>query len=239
MPSITIPRPGQGSEYKGYVAVPSGDGPWPGVVVLHELFGLNKDIRYQTDHLAANGYLAVAPDLFSDGGARRCLISTFRSLFKGSGKAIDDIDAARTYLAGRPDCTGHVGVVGFCLGGGFALLTAKTGFEAAAPNYGPLPRDLDKALQGSCPIVGNYGGADFGLRGATEKLDDSLTRLGVEHDIKEHPGAGHSFMSLDPPGPAGRLKRVAFLGHDQAATDDSWARIFAFFGEHLAESSAG
>src|SRR3954452_17350402 len=120
MPAILLP-----GEVKAHLATPPvGTGPWPGVVVLHEAFGLNDDIRQQVDRLAAAGYVAVAPDLYSAGGAWRCIRATFRSLTTGSGKAFEDIEAARAFLAARPDCTGRVGVIGFCMGGGFALLTA-------------------------------------------------------------------------------------------------------------------
>jgi dienelactone hydrolase len=135
MPDITLP-----GGLKAHLAVPAvGDGPWPGVVVLHESFGLGADIRQQAGRLAAAGYLALAPDLYSAGGYWRCMRATFRSLTAGHGKAFDDIEAARRWLEDRPDCTGRVGVIGFCMGGGFALATAARGFDASAPNYAHLP----------------------------------------------------------------------------------------------------
>ncbi|MGH2969899.1 MAG: dienelactone hydrolase family protein, partial [Solirubrobacteraceae bacterium] len=133
MPTITIPGGASGPELKAHLAVPPvGDGPWAGVVVLHEAFGLNDDIRQQADRLAAAGYLAVALDLYSAGGAWRCVVATFRSVMAGEGKAFDDIDVARRWLGARPDCSGRVGVIGFCLGGDFALATAARGFDASA-----------------------------------------------------------------------------------------------------------
>ena len=150
MPAVTLP-----GEVTAHLATPPvGAGPWPGVVVLHESFGLNDDIRQQADRLAAAGYLALAPDLFSDGGRLRCLRATFRAAMSGRGKAFDDIETARTWLAGHDDCTGRVGVIGFCLGGGFALLTAARGFDASAPNYAHLPKDLDGALDGAQAFQG-------------------------------------------------------------------------------------
>src|SRR3712207_3056526 len=120
MPATTLP-----GDVKAHLAVPPvGDGPWPGVVVLHESFGLNADIRQHADRLAAAGYLALAPDLYSGGGYWRCVRATFRALSEGRGKAFDDIDAARRWLGDRQDCTGRVGVLGFCMGGGFALASA-------------------------------------------------------------------------------------------------------------------
>jgi len=119
----------------GYLAVPAGSGPWPGVVVIHESWGLNADIRAHADRLAVSGYLALAPDLYGGKSWLRCIRGVFRQLHAGSGPAFDALDAARGWLAARPDCTGRTGVIGFCLGGGFALLCApRAQFSAAAVN---------------------------------------------------------------------------------------------------------
>src|SRR5580693_9169544 len=126
----------------GYLAVPAGPppAPWPGVVVIHESWGLNGDIRAHADRLAAQGYLALAPDLYRGRSFVRCLRGVFQQLRAGSGPAFDLINEARAALAARPDCTGKIGVVGFCMGGGFALLCAPRGeFSAASVNYGQVP----------------------------------------------------------------------------------------------------
>jgi carboxymethylenebutenolidase len=212
---------------------PVGDGPWPAVVVLHESFGLIDDIRQQADRLAAAGYLAVAPDLFSAGGYARCVRATFRSLLRGDGEAFEDIEAVRGWVRERPDCTGRVGVIGFCMGGGFALLTAGRGFDVSAANYAHLPKDLDAALRGACPIVASYGGKDRSLRGTAAKLEAGLERAGVAHDVKEYPEAGHSFLNRHPFGPGGALLRVVGVGYHGPSAEDAWQRILRFFEEHL------
>ena len=229
MPDIQLP-----GQLEAHLAVPAvGDGPWPGVVVLHESLGLNADIRQQAGRLAAAGYLALAPDLYTRGGYWRCMRATFRSLSAGHGQPFDDIDAARRWLGERDDCTGRVGVIGFCMGGGFALLTAARGFDASAVNYAHLPKDLDGALSGACPVAASYGGRDRTLRGAAAKLESALERAGVEHDVEEYPDAGHSFLNRHDFGPAGALLRVAGIGYHGPSAEDAWRRILRFFDSHL------
>ena len=218
----------------GYLAVPAGSqGPWPGVVVIHESWGLNGDIRAHADRLAAEGYLALAPDLYRGKSFVRCFRDVFRQLRAGSGPAFDIIDAARAALAARPDAAGKTGVLGFCMGGGFALLCAPLGeFSAASVNYGQVPADAERALVGACPIVASYGARDPMGAGPPRRLADALTALNIPHDLKVYPGAGHSFMSTKPTALA-PLTRLARLDYQPESAEDSWRRILAFFGEHL------
>jgi carboxymethylenebutenolidase len=237
VPDVVLgPVDGGSSKLAGYLAVPAGEGPWPAVIVVHEAFGVDAVMRRQVDRLAAAGYLALMPDLFSDGGAKRCLIGTFRAMFAGRGRAFTDIEASRQWLLGRSDCTGKVGVIGFCMGGGFALLSADRGYGAASVNYGQLPDDLDRTLEGACPIVASYGGRDRSLPGAAATLDEALDRAGVvERDVVEYPTAGHTFLNDRESGPRilRPLFRVAGVKPDPEAAADAWRRIEAFFGDHL------
>ncbi len=234
MADITYPV--AGGTMRGYLAEPTGPGPWPGVVVVHELFGLTDDIRRQADRFAAEGYLAFAPDLYDWGATARCLVATLRTLASGRGRALDDIQAARAFLVERDDCTGRVGVIGFCLGGGLAILVAPEGFAAAAPNYGQLPKNLDDRIRQSCPMVASYGGKDRPLRGAAAKLDAALSRAGVTHDVKEYPGVKHGFLFKHSGKTA--VTEPWLVQFDEAAADDAWRRIFTFFDEHVGGASA-
>src|SRR4051812_7772347 len=149
--------------------------------------GLSDDIRQQADRLAAAGYLALAPDLFARGGRMRCVAAAVKAARTGVGPAYDDIDAAHRHLVGRDDCTGRIGIIGFCMGGGFAMMSALSGnFAASSVNYGFVPDDIDDRAADSCPVVGSFGERDWTLRGHPQRLERALTEAGVEHDVKEY-----------------------------------------------------
>ena len=233
MPDLHIPA-SAGSHQSAYLAVPPvGPGPFPGVVVLQDAFGMTDYLRDHTDRLAAAGYVSVAPRLYSaHGGGPRCVAAVMRSMSSLEGSVFADIDAARGWLADRDDCTGRVGVIGFCQGGGFALLSAaRYDFAAAAPNYGQVPTDAERELEGACPMVASFGAKDPALRGHPERLAGALDALGVEYDLKTYPDAGHSFLERLP---AQSVVRFAGLGYHQPSAEDAWGRILRFFATHLA-----
>ncbi|MDD4868310.1 MAG: dienelactone hydrolase family protein, partial [Mycobacterium sp.] len=134
-----------------------------------------------------------------------------------------------------PECTGRVGIAGFCMGGQFALVMSSSGFGAAAPFYGtPLPRHLGETLEGACPIVASFGSRDPLGIGAPARLRRVTDTKGIPADIKVYPHAGHSFANKLP---GQLLLRVAGFGYNQAATEDAWSRVFAFFRDHLGASA--
>jgi carboxymethylenebutenolidase len=230
----TTYHPAADRELKGYLATPVGEGPWPGVVVIMDAVGLSDDIRLQADLLAAAGYLAFAPDLYSGRGIR-CVIATIQASRSGSGEAYEDIEAARQWLDAREDCTGKIGIIGFCMGGGFALLCSpRYDFQASSVNYGEVPKDAAERLAGACPIVASYGRRDRSLKGRAERLESALTQLDVRHDVKEYPDAGHSFMNRINVGPL-FAPLVEFVGfnYEHAAAEDAWRRILEFYATHL------
>ena len=208
-------------------------GGFPGVVVVHDAFGMTPDLRHQADRLAAGGYLALAPDFWHGRPWPLCIRSAFRQVMSGTGPVFEQIDAAARWLATLDGCSGKIGVVGFCMGGGFALLAApRPGFSAAAVNYGPVTKDAARLLAGACPMVLSYAGKDRISRTDLPRLERTLTELGVPYDSKVYPGATHGFMN-EFEGGLGTLTKVIGLRHDPDATADAWRRIFAFFGEHL------
>jgi carboxymethylenebutenolidase len=239
MPDINFTA-ADGTRLDAYLATPPvGDGPWPGVVVIHDAIGLTIDTRANADLLAAGGYVVLAPDLFSRGGMLRCVKSTFSDLFARQGRAFDDIEAARSFLQERGDSNGNTGIIGFCMGGGFALVAAAKGFDASSVNYGVLPKELDEALAGACPIVASYGKRDPAIKGAVAQLGSALTKAGIDHDVKEYPNAGHGFLNRHNTGPLNTVMRVSGMAYHHPTAEDAWRRIFRFFETHLRPERRG
>ncbi len=209
----------------------TGEGPWPGVVVIHDVYGFTQDVQNISRRVADAGYVVITPNLYSHGGGPRCVVKVLRELLRQRGQAVQDIRAAMDVLRRSDQCTGSLGIVGFCMGGQFALIMASQGFSASAPFYGvPVPRNLDRTLAGACPVVASFGSRDpLGL-GAPAKTQQALDANGVANDLKVYPGVGHAFANQLPAQP---LARVVGFGYDEAATEDAWRRVFDFFAEHL------
>jgi carboxymethylenebutenolidase len=235
----------EGHELPAALALPARrEGPGPAVIVLHEILGLNADIRRISGRFADEGHVALAPDFLHGLGPRPlCMVRFMRGLARGErGRPFHQVDAARSWLATREDVhPDMIGVAGFCIGGGFALLYAARGVVATvAPFYAAVPEDPERALAGICPVVASYGGRDRVFGDAGARLAAALTSLGVAHDVKTYPDAGHSFMNRMR-GPLGWVARRTPMraGYHEASAEDAWARTLGFFRRHLGGPPGG
>jgi carboxymethylenebutenolidase len=212
----------------GYLAMPDGNGPHPGVVVIHEAYGLNDHIKDVSRRFADAGYAALAVDLFSGRNRAICMARYMAGMLMGSvnRSGISDLKSGLTYLAKLRDIDPHrLGAIGFCMGGGFAIAWACTDsrLKAIAPFYGANPRPLE-VVSRICPVVGSYPEQDFTAR-AGRTLEEALDRYGVAHDVKVYPGAHHSFFN--------DTRRA----YDRPAAEDAWNRVLKFFGAQLGNKS--
>ncbi len=227
----------KGRPMRAVVALPRDDGRRrPGVIVLHEIFGLNADMRRITARVADLGYVAICPDLFDRRGPGVFRVArTLMDYRSGRGWAWDSIEATHRYLGRRHDVDeARTGVIGFCMGGGFALMYAqRTPMQVAGVFYGDVPKTA-AALQGIGPVIAGYGERDRIFAAHGRRLEVLLETLGVPHDVKAYQYAGHSYMNVH----SGFLSTLSAKSplkgdYDPKASEDSWRRIEAFFHRHL------
>jgi len=222
-----------GFEITGYLTRPDSCQRLPALVFVFEAFGFTAEMKRVADDFAAAGYVVLMPNLFSRGGWLSCIRSVMKDLHRGEGQGVQDIISARQWLVQCPfaDPT-HIGIIGFCMGGGFALLLARQGlFQVSAPFYGKSPDSLD----GACPIVASYGGRDKMMLPEVAKVQAETKRLDIPADIKIYPDAGHGFMSKIENPVMSLIARIS-PGHAEynpVAAADAKARVVAFLREHL------
>jgi carboxymethylenebutenolidase len=216
--------PSGSSQVEGYLARPAGDGPFPGIVVIHEIFGLNENIKDIARRFAGEGYVALAVDLFGKGNRAVCMFRLMSQMLLKplQNGGIRDLKAALNYISSLPEVDSErFGAIGFCMGGTFAIAWACTDerLKAIAPFYGQNPRPIE-AVARCCPVVGSYPGKDF-TAPQGQKLDKILDQYEIPHDIKIYPNAQHSFFNDQG------------SHYDAAASQDAWNRIMAFFRERI------
>ncbi|HLH63625.1 MAG TPA: dienelactone hydrolase family protein [Ktedonobacteraceae bacterium] len=221
--------PSGAKKIDAYLARPEGEGSFPAVVVIHEAYGLNENIRDITRRFANEGYIALAVDLFAGRNRAVCMFSFMTAMFFNSlnHQGIVDLKAALTFLSEQPGVdTTRLGAIGFCMGGGFAIAWACTDsrLKVIAPFYASNPRPLE-AVARLCPVVGSYPTADF-TTAQGHKLEAALQAYNIPHDIKFYPGAKHSFFNEQG------------SRYNHAAAEDAWQRVLAFFNEQIGTKAA-
>ena len=224
---VTIPASGGAPATPAFAILP--DGARRGVVVIHELFGRTPEIDRAVERLAGAGYAAVAPDLFHRGRVA-CLRDIYRAMKTGDGVPAQQGRNARAWLTDKTGIApAHIGLIGFCFGGGYAL-TAGAGWAAVSANYGHLPSTA--AMRGLGPLIACYGARDKTLAKAPDALRRRLTAMGHDDSEVHVFDAGHSFLTDG----SGRLLQRALpmgFGDYPQAREEAWKTIFAFFDKRL------
>jgi carboxymethylenebutenolidase len=222
----TIHYPSLAGEGSGYLSLPASHGNHPALLVIQEWYGVNDWVKEQADRFAAKGYVAFAPDLYRGKVGKDA--NEAHELMRGlpHDRAMADLSSAFKYLATRKDVdASRIGVIGWCMGGGYALdfALAEPRIAATVINYGHLVADPAAVKPLTSPILGNFGAADLGIPPKdVEAFEKALNAAGKRSDIKIYPGAGHAFMN---PNNA--------QGYVKAAAEDAWKRIDAFLAKTL------
>ncbi len=212
-------------QVKGYLARPSGAGPFPALVVIHEWWGLNDQIKEVADQLAGEGYVALAVDLYR--GRVTTDPTEAHELMRGlpEDQVIRDLKAAVTYLKRRSDVRGdRIGSIGWCMGGGYSLALAmhQPDLAACVIYYGRLATDTKLLSEVRAPVLGLFGEEDRGIPpSAVRTFERDMKKLGKESQVYIYPGAGHAFANPTSP------------SYRKAASDDAWKRTRAFLEKFL------
>ena len=219
-----------GKTIKSWVAYPERADNAPVVIVIHEIFGMSDWVRGVADSLAAQGFVAVAPDLLSGmgpggGGTDSFPEGEVRNAIRKVTPEMANarLDAVSKYAVALPSTTDAVGVVGFCWGGSGSFnyaAHAPADLKAAVVYYGTAPDDLSGV---KVPVLGNYGGDDARVTSTVEPTKTAMERAGKTFDPHVYAGAGHGFLRQQ----SGRD------GANEKAAKEAWSRTIAFFKEHL------
>ncbi len=217
--------PSDSIETPGYLALPAQT-PAPGVIVIQEWWGLEPHIKDVTDRFAAEGFVALAPDLYHGKIATEPDEARKLAMELEYDHAVAEIVAAARFLLARDDVRGPtVGVVGFCMGGALFLLAACASdlFGAAVVFYGRNPNPIERVRSLHCPLLGLYGEADQGIPPSeVERLRRALEAAGKEFELHIYPGAPHAFFN------------DTRASYRPDAAIDAWRRTLAFLRRHLA-----
>jgi carboxymethylenebutenolidase len=210
---------------RGYLARPAdAAGKLPGIVVIHENRGLNPHIEDVARRLALEGFMAFAPDALTPLGGYPGDDEKAAQLFGqlDSAKRTEDLVAAADYLKARPDCTGKIGVVGFCFGGTVAntIAVRMPDLAAAVPFYGGQP-SADDAAKIKAPLLIHYAGNDDRVNAGWPAYEAALKANGVKYEMFMYPGTQHGFHNDTTP------------RYDEAAAKLAWSRTVAFFKANL------
>jgi carboxymethylenebutenolidase len=225
MQSGDITFPGHTGDVRGYLAQPGGDAKRPGVVVIHENRGFNAHIRDVANRVAAEGFLALAPDALSPLGGTPPDEEEARSRIGqlDPDATVKDFLAAVQYVKTHPRSTGRVGCVGFCWGGAMAnqLAVQSPDMDAAASYYGRQPAAEDvPRIKGA--VLLHYGGLDERINAGIAEYEEALKAANADYQLYVYEGAQHAFNNDTNPS----------RYHEEAAKL-AWSRTIGFFRAKL------
>ncbi len=233
--------------FPGFYACPDGAGKFPGVIVIHEVWGLNDHTKDVANRLKDEGYCVLAPDLISHTGVHekidnnllkeaqdpatrdeaqkklRAAMAPIQSKEFGE-ETVAKLKICFDFLMAQSNCDGNIAVMGFCFGGtySFALAAAEKDLKAAAVFYGHAPDPLDKVQTIHCPVMGFYGEQDANLVNGLPDLDKAMKQYGINFEYKVYPNTGHAFFNDTNP-----------ARYNKEAEEDSWQKVLAFFAKNL------
>lgn len=222
-----------GSTLRTWVSFPERSDKAPVVLVIHEIFGLTDWVRATADALAAEGFIAVAPDMLSGkgpngGGTESFKGDEVRAAIQRltADEVAARLDAAKTHALALPSASAKFGVVGFCWGGSqtFNYAVRQPQLNAGVVYYGTGPKSADEIAKVKAPILGQYGGDDARVTSTVEPTRQLMTDAKKSYEPIVHDKAGHGFLRQQD----GRD------GANAKAAAAAWARTVAFFKEHLA-----
>lgn len=223
----SISFPATSGTASGYLATPATKGfRHPALVVIQEWWGVNDWIKENADRFAEQGYVALAPDLYR--GKIASTPDEAHELMRGlpDDRAMADLKGAVAYLAANPEVDPQrIGVIGWCMGGGWSLMLAlnEPRIHTTVMNYGHLMNDPANLSKLNSPLLGNFGADDRGIPAAdVAQFGEQLKKLGKQADLKVYPGAGHGFMN-----PGNKS------GYNAEAAADAWKRIDGFLAAGL------
>src|SRR5262249_9506898 len=211
----------------GFLVTPEGKGPFPGIVVIQEWWGVNDWVKDQARALAREGYVALAPDLYR--GKVTAKEEEAHQLMMGAppDRVLRDLQASYAYLQGRSDVKkDSIGSIGWCFGGHYSLEPApkERTLAAVVAYYGAPPTDPAAIAAIKAPVLGNYGGDDKGPSpDQVRAFESAMKKAGKTIDVKIYEGAPHAFANVNNP----------WGGYREAAAKDAWSRSTAFLAAKL------
>lgn len=233
--TVSIPL-ADGEECEALISRPDAEGRFPAVLVLHDVLGFTDDLARICRRFSDSGFVALAPNLFGPGRKPVCIVKTMRALAAGEGRPFAVMSKAQDWLADQPDVhERRLGAVGFCLGGGFAVLHAtRAPLAFVGAFYGEVPKHAEELRQ-MPPCFGGYGDRDLMFRGHGRRLKSHLDELGIANDVRIYDDVGHSYMN-QLGGVLGKAAAYTPMRarYDESAAEDSWNAMLEFFDLHLA-----